>query len=63
MADLVSPKANGDKIKSSTDAVVGLVFIALYASRRDSQVTNWQDRDASCWALLAKPSGQAPWII
>ena len=57
-AVLAESKLNEDDV-----IITGLDIDALYASRNEGEVTNWQDRDASCWALLAKPSGQAPWII
>ncbi|MEI7985811.1 MAG: nitrilase-related carbon-nitrogen hydrolase [Armatimonadota bacterium] len=57
-AVLSESKLNEDDI-----IVAGLDIDALFASRNEGEVTNWQDRDASSWELLKKPNGFAPWVI
>jgi predicted amidohydrolase len=57
-AILVESKLNEDDV-----VVAGCDIDALYASRNEGEVTNWQDRDSSSWNLLPKPDGIAPWII
>ena len=51
------------KLNEDDVIVEGLDIDALYASRKEGEVTNWQDRDPSSWELLSKPDGIAPWII
>lgn len=41
--------------------VANLDIDALFASRNEGEVTNWQDRDPSNWILGARPKGRAPW--
>jgi predicted amidohydrolase len=57
-AVLAESKLNEDDV-----IVEGLDIDALYASRNEGEVTNWQDRDASSWELLVRPDGFAPWVI
>ena len=57
-AVLAESKLNEDDI-----IVAGLEFDALFASRNEGEVSNWQDREASSWTLLPPPSGKSPWSI
>ncbi|HLO99394.1 MAG TPA: hypothetical protein VK171_12430, partial [Fimbriimonas sp.] len=57
-AVLAESKLNEDDI-----VVTGLDVDALFASRNEGEVTNWQDRDPSNWELLEQRPGSAPWTI
>ncbi len=57
-AILAESKLNDDDV-----IVAGLDVDALFASRNEGEVSNWQDRDASNWVLGDEPHGLAPWAI
>lgn len=57
-AVLAESKLNDDDV-----IVAGLDIDALFASRNEGEVSNWQDRDGSNWVLGENPQGVAPWII
>lgn len=57
-AILAESKLNEDDV-----IVTSLDIDALFASRNEGEVTNWQDRDPSNWELLEDASGTAPWTI
>lgn len=51
------------KLNEDDVIVAGLDIDALFASRNEGEVTNWQDRNSSQWELLKKTTGIAPWTI
>ncbi len=57
-AILAESKLNEDDV-----IVAGLDIDALFASRNEGEVMNWQDRDCSTWELQGDGDGHAPWVI
>lgn len=57
-AVLAESKLNEDDV-----IVAGLDIDALFASRNEGEVSNWQDRDCGSWELIDVPNGVAPWVI